>query len=247
MPTTSIAESSHTVEYAAATHAAAHAEYQLRNTPSRVWPYQHTLVRPVLPKSYYEQLLASFPADELFVPLNEYHPDRGALFLTPDRESGTDDLTLLSESQRPFWLGFLKAFSSDRFRAALLGSLGGPELVRTHLEITRPLIHLSLDRKGYQIRPHTDIAKKIVTVLFYLPDQHDETLASFGTSVLAQREGNEHLDPHDWGRYDSVFTAPFLANTMFAFRVGPASWHGVHPVDRPIRRRSIQYFLILDE
>lgn len=227
--------------------AAAHTEYLLRNTPARDWPFAHTLIRPIIPSAYYRQMIDAFPSDECFLPLNEYHPDRGAVFLTPDREGGTHDLGLLNETQRRFWAGFIEGFSSEPFRSALLGCLGGQELVRSHLENTRPMIHLSLDRKGYQIRPHTDVAQKIITALFYLPDPDDETLAAYGTSVLAQRGDTSHLDPHDWDRYNTVFTAPFVPNSMFAFRVGSDSWHGVHRVDRPIRRRSIQYFLILDQ
>ncbi len=230
-----------------ASSAAAHAEYQLRNTPGRAWPFAHTLIRPILPSAYYRQMIDAFPSDECFVPLNEYHPDRGAVFLTPDREDGTHDLGLLNETQHQFWTGFIEGFSSEAFRSALLGCLGGQSLIQSHLTTTRSLIHLSLDRKGYQIRPHTDVAKKIITALFYLPDPDDESLAAYGTSVLAERANATHLDPHNWDRYNTVFTAPYLPNSMFAFRVGSESWHGVHPVDRPIRRRSIQYFLILDQ
>lgn len=234
-------------EAPAALSAAANAEYQLRNTQTRVWPYPHTLVRPIVPGSYYREMISHFPEDDAFVQLNEYHPDRGAIFLTPDRNGASDDQHRLDDTQLRFWNDFVIAFSSDRFRAALLECMGGPELVRTHLSITRSLIHLSLDRKGYQIRPHTDVSKKIVTALFYLPDEFDDTLAPFGTSVLAQREHADHLDPHDWERYESVFTAPFVSNSMLAFRVGDCSWHGVHPVERTIRRRSIQYFVFLDD
>ncbi len=231
---------------AIAESAAASVEYQLRNCVINRWPFPHTLIRPVFPEPYYSQMTDAFPTDEVFTPLNEYHPERGAVFLTPDRD-GSDDLGRLDEHARCFWNAFTEVFIGDRFRAALLECIGGPELAASHLHKTRGLIHLSLDRRGYQIRPHTDIAKKIVTVLFYLPAEEDLSAAPHGTCVLAERPGQQHRDPHDWDRYDSVFTAPFLSNSMFAFRVGDSSWHGVRPVDAPIRRRSIQYFVILDD
>jgi len=226
---------------------AAYTEYQVRNKTINHWPYPHTLINPIFTDAYYSEMLDAFPGDDAFKPLNEFHADRGAVFLTPDRDGEKSDLDHLDEYQRAFWQQFLDFFGSDRFREALLMLLGGPELVTSHYAITRSLIHLSLDRKGYQIHPHTDVARKIVTVLFYLPDIDDRVVRRYGTSVLAERPGQEHLGPHEWERYDTVFTAPFVANSMFAFRVGDRSWHGVEPVQDPIRRRSIQYFVVLNE
>lgn len=225
----------------------ARAEYTLRNSPIHHWPFPHTLIRPILPDDYYNAMVSAYPDDDAFTPLNDYYPDRGAVFLTPDREGGTDDLARLDDRQRAFWEDFVHAFGGDRFRRVLLESLGGPELAESHLSRTRSLIHLSLDRVGYQIQPHTDIAAKIVTALFYLPDEDDLSAEKFGTSVLVEREGRERLDVRDWERYDTAFTAPFLSNTLFAFKVGDASWHGVHPIDQSVRRRSIQFFVILND
>lgn len=223
------------------------AEYNLRNKPIMRWPYSHTLVNSFFEKEYYCEMISAFPDDDAFTPLNKYHPDRGTVFLTPDRENGTDDLAQLDDHQREFWGCFVRMFGGGEFRRALLETLGGSGLVDSHFAQTRSLIHLSLDRKGYQIRPHTDVASKIVTALFYLPDEDDFEAAEFGTSVLVERNGSENSDPHDWSGYDTAFTAPFIANSMFAFRVGENSWHGVKPVSKPIRRRSIQYFVILND
>jgi hypothetical protein len=235
-----------TTEQQQSTDQLAAAQYALRNTPVNNWPFVHTLVRPILPADYYQQMVDAFPEDEKFIPLSEYHPDRGALFLT-HRDAGDDDLDRLSADQQLFWKDFVQTIGSEQFRKALLETMGGPELVDSHLTRTRSLIHLSLDRFGYQIRPHTDIAQKIVTALFYLPDPNDHSLANFGTSVLVEKEGMDETDPHDWNKYECAFTAPFLANSLFAFKVGDSSWHGVKPIAEPIHRRSVQYFVILDE
>lgn len=225
---------------------AVHAEYMLRGSEVRVWPFAHTVVRPIFPAWYYEKLLAHFPADEAFSPLNKYHPDRGALFLT-HRGDGTDDRARLDDDARAFWDGFIDEFSSPRFRRALLECVGGPSYPDRYLARSRSLIHLSLDKCGYQIAPHTDVATKIITAVFYLPDVDDRSNEAFGTSVLVQKPGMEQTNPHDWSRYDVAYTAPFLANTVFTFAVGTNSWHAVKPVDRPTRRRSIQYFVMLEE
>jgi hypothetical protein len=91
------------------------------------------------------------------------------------------------------------------------------------------------------------VAKKIVTAVFYLPDVGDFTNEPYGTSVLVQKPGSEEMNPQDWNRYDIAYTAPFIANSLFTFAVGTNSWHAVKPVDKPTRRRSIQYFVFLNE
>jgi hypothetical protein len=223
-----------------------HAEYMLRGASVKSWPFAHAVVRPIFPAPYYDQLLAAFPEDGMFTPLNKYHPDRGALFLT-DRGDGTDDLGRLPGEQRAFWSAFVGWFGSERFRRALLDVVGGANYAERYLSRSRSLIHLSLDKAGYQIAPHTDVAKKIITAVFYLPDHDDRSNEAFGTSVLVEKPGAGHLGPQEWAKYDVAYTAPFLANTVFTFAVGSNSWHAVKPVDRPTRRRSIQYFVLLDE
>lgn len=223
-----------------------HAEYMLRNAAVRSWPYAHTVVRPIMPSWYYDQMIASFPEDGAFTPLNQYHPDRGALFLT-DKGDGTDDLSRLEGAQRSFWEQFVAMFGSERFRRVLLERLGGPSFADRYAARSRPLMHLSLDKCGYQILPHTDVASKIVTALFYLPDPGDMSHEGFGTSVLVEKPNPGAAGPHDWERYEVAYTAPFVANTMFTFAVGSSSWHAVKPVDQAVRRRSLQYFVFLDK
>lgn len=221
--------------------------YSIRNGTLRAWPFPHMLIPNIFTAIDYQRILEMFPDDAAFTPLNEYHPDRGAVYLTPETPGGRDDRDKLSDDQRVFWDGFLNQFGSQPFREALLWGVGGQELVDSHLAMTRSYIHLALDKKGYEIRPHTDIAKKIVTALFYLPEPGDVSVLPFGTSVLREREDAQSLNPHDWDRYDTVFTTEFSPNTMFTFKVGPDSWHGVKPVTTPVRRRSIQYFVMLDD
>jgi len=237
-PSKTPVESSHNSEVACA-------EYALRNASINHWPFSHALIRPVMSAGYYREMVESFPEDDAFTPLSSFYPDRGAVYLTPDREDGNDDLSRLDPNQRAFWAEFVEMFGGERFRKVLLETLGGLELVESHLSRTHSLIHLSLDRVGYQIQPHTDIATKIVTAIFYLPED-DAAVAKFGTSILVEREGKAGLDRRDWARYETAFTAPFLENTLFAFKVGDSSWHGVRPIDHPIRRRSVQFFVMLD-
>lgn len=225
---------------------AVYAEYMLRGAAVRSWPFSHAVVRPIFPADYYGQLLEHFPEDGLFTPLNKYHPDRGALFLT-DRGDGSDDMPRLSREQQEFWGTFARDFGGDRFRHALLDVIGGPTYADRYLSRSRALVHLSLDKAGYQIAPHTDVAKKIITAVFYLAEPGDLSNEAYGTSVLVERPDGADRGPQDWERYDVAYTAPFVSNTVFTFAVGSNSWHAVKPVDRPTCRRSIQYFVFLQD
>ena len=224
----------------------AHAEYTLRTTTLQTWPFRHAVVEPVFPRWYYQQLITNFPEQSAFTPINEYHPDRGGLFLT-DRGDGTTDLDRIEGDTHAFWTDFVDRFCTERFRRVLLETVAGPESAAANLSRTRSLVHLSLDQGGYKIDPHTDIDRKVVTAVIYLPDYGDERVAPYGTSVLVEKPGTTIENEQDWDRYEVARTASFAANTMFTFARADNSWHAVKPVEAGIERRSIQYFVFIDE
>lgn len=224
----------------------AYAEYSVRNADVNRWPFRHAIIEGLFSDSYYRQLLDHFPAQEFFEPLNAYHPDRGAVFLT-DRGDGTDDISKLPKENQIFWQQFVDCFATDRFRAALLETIGGPGCAERFRARTRSLVHLSLDRGGYKIDPHTDIDRKIVTAVIYLPEYGDRVVEPYGTSVLVERPDPVDDNEQRWDNYEIARTAKFRPNTLFTFERADHSWHGVQPVTRGIERRSIQYFVFADE
>jgi hypothetical protein len=99
------------------------------------------------------------------------------------------------------------------------------------------------DTTRYQLGPHTDAPRKVVTLLFYLPP--DESQRHLGTSIYLPKDrdfrcpGGPH-HPHD--RFDRVWTMPFLPNSLFAFFKNDVSFHGVEPVlDAGCRRWLLLY------
>jgi hypothetical protein len=227
-----------------AEHPGAHLRYVLSTTPTRPWPYIHALATGVFPSWYYESMLEHFPPDEAFHPLNADYPDRGAVYLTDVHGQSHDDLLRLDGERQRFWRAFAAEFGSRRMMRSLLGFVGGDGLVQRFGERCRPLMHLALDKRGYSIPPHSDIDLKIATFLFYLPEPGDAEVTRFGTSVLVPNASWTRARTREWDAYDVAATAPFSPNSMFCFLVGPETWHGVRPVDRGLRRRSIQYFIV---
>jgi len=103
---------------------------------------------------------------------------------------------------------------------------------------------------GYGIGPHSDTRQKLVTMLFYLPS--DESQRHSGTSVLVPRNGGRpDPGPHDrldgWSQFHTVFTAPFVPNSLLGFYVTADSWHAVDRHEDSVERHSIQYFICVDD
>lgn len=98
------------------------------------------------------------------------------------------------------------------FRDALGIGDGGPELY--------PLMLLVEDLPGYHIRPHTDIACKVISVQIYLA------------------EDDEHADQGVVLKGNPDKQIPYLKNFGYAFQVTKKSWHYVKR--STTGRRSIQ-------
>jgi hypothetical protein len=102
--------------------------------------------------------------------------------------------------------------------------------------VAKPVV--STDSDGYQIKPHPDTRKKVVTMQLYCPV--DMSQKALGTTLYqASLKGLLHF-----GSYclEPVKTIPFFPNLGYAFVVLKAyhsltrmSWHGRPPIktDRP--------------
>jgi hypothetical protein len=79
--------------------------------------------------------------------------------------------------------------------------------------------------------PHTDAPHKLLSLLFYCPD--DDRQKHLGTSVYLPIDpdfrcaGGPHY-PHD--RFTKVVTMEYRPNALFAFFKTDNSFHGVEPI-----------------
>jgi hypothetical protein len=92
------------------------------------------------------------------------------------------------------------------------------------------------DRKGYSIAPHTDKVKKVLSLLFYLPE--DESMRDYGTSVFVPNEQgfkDKEARHHEFKDFTEVYRAPFIPNSCFGFIRSDVSFHGVYPIGDVVR------------
>jgi hypothetical protein len=102
-----------------------------------------------------------------------------------------------------------------------------------------PFIRFVRDTADYSIKVHTDIKKKAITLLFYLP--HDLSTLNYGTSVYVPKDQGSVPFESDGTRrfefelFEKVYTAPFMPNSVFGFKRANNSFHGVERQGSGIR------------
>jgi hypothetical protein len=183
-------------------------------------PFDHVYMEQVLEADTYQTLLAALPDHRFYHDLK--HRDavrkdgsstRLRMYLYPELLRG------LPEEQKRIWLPMARALTSRRleaafkrkFRAALEERFGKKvERIRVY-----PVPILLRDQPGYRIGIHSDVAKKAVTVQFYLP--RDDSQREIGTIF---HEGDKGAAA------ERTTQMPFMPATGYAFPVAlTKSWH----------------------
>lgn len=207
--------------------------------PLRDEPYCHFFVENILPDPVYQELLSRLPDPDIYTALNPKRWSR------PDGTSVRDRFPLspeclekLSDEKARFWSSLTKAIASKQLKDAIFNKLA-PDLSR-RFQVGRDEVseittysHMWLFReiKDYKIEPHPDNREKIVTMMFYLPE--DLSQEDLGTSVYEEAPLWKRL----FGpRFKEVYRFPFRPNSAMAFAVinqsGRKSWHGRELIDR---------------
>jgi len=221
-------------------HPVRHVQYALANSPKRAWPFPHFVVPDVFPADFYREMIARFPADEHMPPLNDIYPKRLSL-----RIGVPDQLDALPDEDRGFWRQLGLGLGSREFMRFVL-RLYDPLLDARFGELVEPHIYLHSDVDSYGIGPHVDVNTKIVSMIFYLPDEPRDDLNA--ASVLVKDDPEMEVKPayeESWEGFTAASTVPFQPNILFTFAVTNESWHGVRPNPEGVPRRSLQYFLML--
>lgn len=215
--------------------------YKVGNVPFNMFPYPHFYVPDVFPAEFYQAIQQNLPDPQAMVPIEKARPVKGypERFVLDFNEKG---MAGLPESKRKFWedihdwlvvkgnFGTLvfekfKPFIEQRFRG------------RTDLEFQSETL-LVQDTTNYNLGPHSDSPRKVITMLFYLPP--DRSQLHLGTSMYLPNDpdfrcpGGPHYDRASFSR---LHTQPFAPNSLFAFFKTDNSFHGVEPVADPNTRR----------
>jgi hypothetical protein len=202
-----------------------HIAYKLANAEVRPFPFPHIYVQNIFPADFYEELLWALPDADTYKgnPEGKY---RNRKF-----HDAVIDLIEPMRSTR-FTQSACKPF--ERFITKRLG---------TSFPAAMDL-RLVLDSKNYSIGPHTDARHKVLSYLFYLPE--DDSLIKHGTSIYVPRDpdfrcpGGPH---HAFAPFERVATMPFVPNSLFAFFKTDQSFHGVEPITIPCCRNVLLWNL----
>ena len=214
--------------------------YRLMNAEVKTWPFPHFHVTDVFPPAIYQALIDQLPADAAYTPIQEYG--------TVGADNSNDRLILsLGEGRAEVpevwnelagWLlgsRFANAMLS-RFRPFVTRQWGEAMANKRLLKDAR----LLRDFTHYALPPHTDMAEKVLALLFYLP--RDDSQAPLGTTAYVPNDpafrcpGGPH---HPRENFTPVATAPFLPNSLFGFVRTDNAFHGVEPVAAPGRPRDL--------
>lgn len=196
--------------------------YNILNTPIRRYPFPHFYTENVFPEETYRQLLYwldETDTGEKFRPLAGGYKHR-----------------LFSDELPPF----LQELNTAKFPQAMMAYFAREYAMR-YPHTGRPNFtaewRFIRDEEGYSIGPHTDAPRKVMSLLFYLPNNFGDS--DLGTSIFVPKDGKKTCEGgphHPFDGFEKCFTAPYYANSCFGFWKTNNSWHGVEEIPRKVRR-----------
>ena len=225
-----------------------HVLYQIANAPIREYPYAHIYIDNVFPEDFYNRLRSLWPADESLISLADSgRVPKGAYrerFILPFMPA---EIAKLDEKRREFWLEFGDWFLSQRFMQGVIDKFApyvrerfGDAMFTNYYSSESLVVR---DQTNYAIGPHTDAPHRLLSLLFYCPD--DDSRPHLGTSIYMPNDptlrcaGGPHY-LHD--RFRKVRTMEYRRNSLFAFIKNDYSFHGVAPIgEQPVGRDVLLY------
>jgi hypothetical protein len=192
-------------------------------------PYPHIVFHDFFPRGFYQDLIHN-------VPTQGYEPitasrSRMALRLYGDHVKG------IEHELQPMWGAVSAMLTSPQLEDAIRRRLHAGLEIRARGDkvasaadlklVAKPVVYLDSD--GYEIKPHPDTRKKVVTMQLYCPE--DDSQENLGTTIY-QMSLKGLMHPRSYC-LEPVKTIPFLPNVGYAFVVLKAyhsltqmSWHG---------------------
>ncbi len=227
---------------AAETHILTH----IMEAPLNERPFPYSLVENVFPEDYYAEILKHLPPLECYDNLGETGKVKKGAYkeryitdipILRTRATPPQDLQFWTElgdwmTAQPFLVQMLKKFEAHCLQR--FAGKGGFTFT-TDFRLVRDFTH-------YAIGPHTDTPSKVLSLLFYLPQ--DERYAHLGTSIYEPPPGFTCKGGPHYGfdGFKKKYTAPFTPNTLFLFFKTPTSFHGVEPIaDVDVERNVLLY------
>ena len=205
-------------------------------------PFPHIFFRDFFPTDFYAEMIEA-------VPENGFDRIKGNGTRMALRLYG-DNVGKIEGRLRDMWIAVSEVLTSREVETAIREQLEQGLEIRARGDkvksvddlklIPKPVLYV--DRDGYQIKPHPDTRKKVVTMQLYCPP--DESQRALGTTLYqASLKGLLHVDSYG---LEPVKTFPFLPNVGYAFVVLKAyhsltkmSWHGRPTIKTPITQPRV--------
>jgi len=198
-------------------------------------PFPHFVLDNVFLDQTYRDILDHLPNDAEFISPD---PFRFGLNLNAQQ------LVRLKPENRAFWQRTCDWLLSEEFTNAVASKFylklrfsDNPDTV------LKSAASLGRSKSGFLLGPHTDMPHRVLTLVFYLPENDQNWEA--GTSLYVPRDGSFTCSggPHyGFENFQKVATARFLPNAVVGFMKSETSFHGVEPWNEPgFIRNSLQY------
>ncbi len=228
----------------------AHVRKAVDAAPLQADPYEHIVVNDVLPRSFYDLLLAAIPPPVFFMdhdPIKQDLPlplEFGTAFATATWNFMDDVVArriieplVFEKFHQPLQAYYDTIFGPGfRDRANALPHLASGS-------------RLMLRRPGYRLAPHRDPKRSLLTCLLYLARIGDDE--AHGTQLFRVADDREasykqtYYPEAEGGRCELVKVVPFRANSMLVFMNSRGAHGAVIPPDAPaaLERYTYQFYL----
>lgn len=204
-------------------------------------PTPHVAQDEIFEPSFYQRMLEHFPMPSQMRPLEETgrvkgYKERFVVLLTD-----ADMNAYLDPERAKFWRAFRDRLFSKRVARQLMDLFPILDGFEGEVEPDGLLVD---DRCWYNITPHTDVPRRILSVLFYLADD-DVNESSLGTTLYVPKDPKftdpagahqprEYFEPHT--------TVAYYPNRALIFPRTDTSFHGVERIKNPDPNRKLVIF-----
>ena len=232
-----------------------HVMYKIANEPILTYPYPHFFIQSIFPESFYENMLSNLPPTSKYTSIAETGRVTQGSYKERFIISLPDGIEALDTHQQDFWIqltswllgdDFLNLLI-DKFQPFIAERFSGSQAKKISLEPTALLIR---DFQNYAIIPHPDAPHRLLALMFYMPQ--DDSVPYLGTSIYRPINSNIRLEGSDGSHYPrdafkEVKRMDYLPNSFYGFFRTDNSFHGVEPVEEPVERNSLLYYIRIKE
>jgi hypothetical protein len=228
-----------------------HLVARINATPAIFEPFAHIYLEDVFPADIYDRVLHSLPPEEMYARAAERHYGNGQHVRSMFALSNAD-LPRLPEEQRDLWRAIAAALTAPSLKQAMFAKLAKDLVIRYGVTegsafllpgYSRPTLYR--ETQGFEIPPHPDTRKKVVTMHLYLPE--DRSQLDLGTALYRRRLLAWPFG--SWqGKFEKVKQFNFQPNSGYAFvvnnKISRKSWHGREklPPDAGVRNTLLNTF-----